>query len=73
MTRYLETVLASISLNPSRHDTPPLVHLALTGFLADAETVLDEARVRQAPAVAVHRLLAETLTATISAAASTDS
>ena len=67
--RYVETVISSVSLNHLGTRTPPpLVHLALTGFLAFAETALDEARETNAPPAKVMRLLSDTLVATIRAA-----
>jgi AcrR family transcriptional regulator len=69
--RNYESVISSISLNHlGTPDPSPLVHLALTGFLAFGETVLDEARVRNTPAAEVMRLLAETLVATVQSAGS---
>jgi AcrR family transcriptional regulator len=73
VNRYAEAVIASISRNHlGTPEPPPLVHLALSGFLAYAETVLDEARVRRAPSSEVQRLLADTLVATIAAARTAD-
>ena len=72
VTRFAEAVIASISRNHlGTPEPPPLVHLALSGFLAYAETVLDEARVRRVPPAEVQRLLADTLVATIAAARTT--
>ena len=69
VVRFAEAVIASISRNHlGTSDPPPLVHLALSGFLAYAETVLDEARARHASPDEVERLLADTLVATIAAA-----
>ena len=66
---YVERVISSISLNHlGTREPPPLVHLALTGFVAFAESALDEARKTNAPADEVMRLLSETLVATIAAA-----
>ena len=66
---FTEMVISSIALNHLGTPNPtPLVHLALTGFLAFAEAILDEARIRQSPAPAVMQLLADTLAATIRAA-----
>jgi AcrR family transcriptional regulator len=67
--RYAEVVISSVSRNHLGTRTPPqLVHLALTGFLAFAETVLDEARETNAPPAKVMQLLSDTLVATIHAA-----
>ena len=69
VTEYTERVISSISLNHLGRSKPPaLVHLALTGFLAFAEAVLDEARVTKAPRKKVMKLLSDTLVATIRAA-----
>ncbi len=67
--RYTELIVSSISLNHLGTRQPsPLVHLALTGFVAYAEAALDEARVRRVPRKRVLRLLSDTLVATIEAA-----
>ena len=69
VTGYAERVIASVSLNHLGTPTPPpLVHLALTGFLAFAEAALDEARTTNAPREKVMRLLSDTLVETIRAA-----
>ena len=66
---FTEMVISSIALNHLGTPNPtPLVHLALTGFLAFAEAILDEARIRQSAAPAVMQLLADILAATIRAA-----
>ena len=66
--RYTENVIASISLNHlGTTDPPPLVHLALTGFVAFAEAALDEARVKRVAPQNVMQLLSDTLVATIHA------
>ena len=53
---YVERVISSISLNHlGTREPPPLVHLALTGFVAFAESALDEARTTNAPADEVMR------------------
>jgi AcrR family transcriptional regulator len=70
VSRFVAVVIASVSQNHlGTPDPPPLVHLALIGFVAFAEAVLDEARVMSAPRAQVMRVLAETLVATIAAAA----
>ena len=69
VTRYAERVISSIAVNHlGTSDPPPLVHLALTGYLAFAETTLDEARIRHAPAAEVMQLLTDVLVATVQAA-----
>ncbi len=66
---YVERVISSISLNHlGTREPPPLVHLALTGFVAFAEAALDEARTTKAPREKVMHLLSDTLVATIAAA-----
>jgi AcrR family transcriptional regulator len=66
---YVETIIASISLNHlGTPDPPPLVHLALSGYVALAETIADEARATHAPREQVMKLLSSTLVATIGAA-----
>ena len=66
---YLETVISSIAFNHLGTPTPPpLVHLALTGYLAFAETIADQARATSTPAAQVIKILNDTLIATIKAA-----
>lgn len=66
---YTETIIASVSLNHlATPDPPPLVHLALAGYLAMAETIADEARATNTPPAQVMKLLSDTLVATIGAA-----
>jgi AcrR family transcriptional regulator len=66
---YLEAVISSISLNHlGTSEPPPLVHLALTGYLAFGETMADAARTANAPPVRVMQILTDTLIATIHAA-----
>ena len=66
---YIETIIASVSLNHlGTPDPPPLVHLALAGYLAMAETIADEARATNTPRAQVLKLLSDTLVATIGAA-----
>jgi AcrR family transcriptional regulator len=70
VNRYTELVISSISLNHlGTSAPPPLVHLALSGYVAFAETALDQARVVKAPREKVMKLLSETLVATVRAAA----
>ena len=47
---------------------PPLVHLAITGFIAFAETALERARIQGVARREVMQLLSDTLVATIHAA-----
>lgn len=66
---YLEQVISSISVNHlGTPAPPPLVHLALKGYLAFAETIADEARATNTPPAAVMKILTDTLIATIQAA-----
>ncbi len=67
--RYLETVISSVSLNHLGTRTPPpLVHLAITAFIAFAETALERARIQGVAPREVMQLLSDTLVATIQAA-----
>jgi AcrR family transcriptional regulator len=67
--RYLGTVISSISTNHlGTPDPPPLVRIALNGFIAYAETALDQARASGVPGPQVMQLLSDTLVATIKAA-----
>ena len=69
VSAYVERVIESISLNHlGTRRPPPLVHVALTGFIAFAEAALDEARTTKAPQDKVMQLLSDTLVATIQAA-----
>jgi AcrR family transcriptional regulator len=69
VARYTELVIASISQNHlGTADPPPLVRLALVGFIAFAEAALDEARLREVPPAEVMQMLAGTLVASIEAA-----
>jgi AcrR family transcriptional regulator len=66
---YVDMVIASISLNHlGTAEPPPLVHLALSGYLASAETILDETLATDAPRAPVMQILTDTLVATIAAA-----
>lgn len=68
---FVELVISSIARNHlGTPDPPPLVRLALRGYLALTETVLDEARERGTAPDAVMQMLSEILTATIAAATS---
>jgi AcrR family transcriptional regulator len=69
--RYVDVVISSIALNHlGTPDPPPLVRMGLIGFLAFAETVLDQARSTGTPREQVMRVLAETLPATVQSAQS---
>ena len=69
VAQYTESVISSISRNHLGRSKPSaLVHVALTGFVAFAEAVLDETRITKAPRKRVMKLLSDTLVATIQAA-----
>jgi AcrR family transcriptional regulator len=69
VARFVQVVISSVSQNHlGTPEPPPLVHLALAGYVAFAETVLDEARATGAPREQVMRVLSETLVATVAAA-----
>jgi AcrR family transcriptional regulator len=70
VARFVDRVISSISQNHlGTPDPAPLARIALTGYVAFAETVLDEARTGRAPREQVVQLLADTLVATVQAAA----
>lgn len=67
--RFVGVVVSSIALNHLQtSDPPPLVRLALEGFVAFTERVLEQARSQGLARDQVAGLLAQTLTATIQAA-----
>ncbi len=67
--RFVEAVISSISQNHLGMRTPPpLVRLAIRGYLAFFESVLDDARAARAPLDSVSRMLNDTLLAAIPAA-----
>lgn len=66
---FVEVVISAVSLNNlGTEDPPPLVRLALKGYLGFFGTALDEARESGTPPEQLLDLLAETLTATLEAA-----
>jgi AcrR family transcriptional regulator len=66
--RFVDIVVSSVSLNHlGTAEPPPLVGLALQGFVALTETVLDQARAHRLPRAEVGALLARILTASVSA------
>lgn len=66
--RFDTRAIAAIATNQfGTSDPPPMARLALKGYVAFAETVLDEAVAAGVPRPEVMRLLADTLAATISA------
>ncbi len=71
VARFVEIVISSVSQNHlGTTEPPPLVHLALAGFVAFAETALDEARATSAGRGQVTVVLAQTLVAALEAALS---
>ena len=71
VARFVEIVISSVSQNHlGTTEPPPLVHLALAGFVAFAETALDEARATGIEREQVTVVLAQTLVAAIEAALS---
>ena len=68
---YVEVMISSIALNHlGTREPPPLVRMALIGFLAFAEAMLDQARSTRAPREHIMRVLADTLVATVQSAQS---
>ena len=66
---YVERIIANISLNDlETQQPPPLVRLALSGYIAFAETILDQARASNAPHDTVIQILKDTLIAVIHSA-----
>jgi AcrR family transcriptional regulator len=69
VARFVDVVTSSIALQHlDTRDPPPLVRLALEGFLSYVETVLERARVEGLSRDSVARLMAQTLSAVIDAA-----
>jgi AcrR family transcriptional regulator len=67
--RRMNEVVSMIALNNAgTSDPPPLLRMALHGFLSYAETALDEAREQRLDRDDVLRVLAETLRATVESA-----
>ncbi len=67
--RFVSVVISSISLNHLQTpDPPPPVRLALQGFVAFTEAVLEEARITAVDRAVLAELLAKSLRATIDAA-----
>jgi AcrR family transcriptional regulator len=70
VARFVGVVIANVSQNHlGTTEPPPLVRLALKAYVAFAETALDEARATGADRAEVTSVLANTLVATIDAAA----
>lgn len=67
--QYLDRVVSAIALNNAgTEDPPPLLRMAIHGFIAYSETALEEARDNGLDRDEVLRVLAETLVATVAAA-----
>jgi AcrR family transcriptional regulator len=70
VARFVGVVIANVAQNHlGTTEPPPLVRLALKAYVAFAETALDEARATGADRAEVTSVLANTLVATIDAAA----
>ena len=68
--RFEEVVISSVSLNNfGTPDPPPLARLAIKGFIAFSETVLDEARDSGVPEQQVLAMVAQTFRRTLQATA----
>jgi AcrR family transcriptional regulator len=64
--RFEQVVIEGVALNNfGTAEAPPLARLAIKGFIAFAETVLDEARATGIPREQVVQVLAQTLAATL--------
>jgi AcrR family transcriptional regulator len=64
--QFEEVVIESVSVNNfGTPDPPPLARLAIKGFIAFSETVLDEARKSDVPREQVLQMVAQTFAATI--------
>ena len=69
VSRFFEAAVSAIATNQfGTPDPPPIARLALKGYLAFAETVLDEARIADLPREQVMAFLTATLAATADAA-----
>jgi AcrR family transcriptional regulator len=67
--RFEEIVIESVSINNfGTRQPPPMARLAIKGFIAFAETVLDEARETAAPPEQVVQLVAQSFAKTLEAA-----
>src|SRR3954451_18853053 len=67
--RYVDQIVSNVALNNTGSaDPPPLVRLAIEGFVAYAELALEEAREQKLDRERVIALLSRTLAATITAA-----
>lgn len=67
--RFVDLLVSNMSLNQlGTPDPPPLARMALRGYLAFAESVLDDMRVGTVPAEQIVLMLSETLAGSIRAA-----
>jgi AcrR family transcriptional regulator len=72
VTDYLDTVVANISLNNlGTPDPPARVRVAILGFIAFAETVVEESRDKDLSRAEIAQLLIDTLVAALSSAQAT--
>ena len=72
--RFEEVVISNVSLNNlGTPHPPPLVRLAIKGFIVFSEAVLDEARVSDLPREQVLAMVAQTFAAVLQAAVSASS
>src|SRR6185437_8176543 len=68
--RFIGLVVSNMSLNHlGTKEPPPLARIALSGYVAFVETVLDDGRTGTVPPEGIVRLLNETLAAALGAAA----
>jgi len=68
--RFIGLVVSNMSLNHlGTKEPPPLARIALSGYVAFVETVLDDVRTGTVPPEGIVRLLNETLAAALGAAA----
>jgi AcrR family transcriptional regulator len=66
ISQFEEVVIESVSINNfGKPEPPPLARLAIKGFIAFAETVLDEGRVSEVPREQVLQMVAQSFAATL--------
>jgi len=67
--RFLDLVVSNMSLNHlGTSEPPPLARLALHGYIAFVETVLDDVRAESTPAAGIVQMLNQTLAGALGAA-----
>jgi AcrR family transcriptional regulator len=67
--RFVGLIVSNMSLNHlGTADPPPLARIALSGYVAFVEAVLDDVRAGAAPAERIVRMLSDTLAAALAAA-----